>query len=284
MSAVVPGIYAIERGTLDALLSGAIHAVVRESRTGFRAPAGTAVVVISGPIELRRGVLAEMLGSGTSSSELRAAFAALEHDSQTNTVLLLVDSPGGDVIGSEEAAAAVRSLAKKKRVVAMVDGIAASAAYWIVSGASEIVVTPSGSVGSVGVYAAHEDLSEAAKKLGVRTTLVASSPEKVEGNPYEPLADAARLDMQHKVNAYARTFEQDVAIGRRTTLADVRANFGKGRMVLARDAVVAGMADRVGTVDGALQELAIERGKFVAEMDVRRRRLSAYRETLTRRG
>jgi signal peptide peptidase SppA len=258
VSTLTGGIYALQREVLDAILSAAaIRAVVREDRPGIRAPSGVAVVPIVGPIELRRGILAEILGIGTSSSELRSALAALEHDSRTNSVLLMVDSPGGDVIGSEEAAAAVRSLARRKRVVAMVDGIAASAAYWIVSGASEIVVTPSGSVGSVGVYAAHEDLSEAAKKLGVRTTLIASSPEKVESNPFEKLSDPARADMQSKVDHYARVFQQDVAIGRRTTLTDVRANFGKGRMVLARDAVQAGMADRIGTVETVLGEAAV---------------------------
>ncbi len=210
--------------------------------------------------------LEELLGIGVSTSELRTALAALEHDSETNGVVLLIDSPGGDVVGSEEAAAAVRSLARKKHVVAMVDGLCASAAYWIASGASEIVVTPSGSVGSIGVYAIHEDLSEAAKKLGVLTTLVSSSVEKVEANPYEKLSDPARADMQKKVYAYARTFEQDVAIGRRTMLTDVRANFGKGRMLLARDAVAAGMADKVGTVETVMAEASGRAAAFRAEM------------------
>ena len=196
----------------------------------------------------------------------------------------MVDSPGGDVIGAEEAAAAVRSLARKKRVVAMVDGIAASAAYWIVSGASEIVVTPSGAVGNVGVYAVHEDLSEAANKLGVQTTLIASSPEKVEGNPFEKLSDPARADMQSKVDRYARVFQQDVAIGRRTTLTNVRANFGKGRMVLARDAVQAGMADKIGTVETVMAEASGRAAEFRAEMTRRTRLNAAARASLTPRG
>jgi ClpP class serine protease len=55
-------------------------------------------------------------------------------------------------------------------------------------------------------------------------------------------------------------------------------------MLLARDAVQAGMVDGIGGLDDTLQGIAIERGRFIAEMDVRRRRLSAYRETLVRRG
>ncbi len=49
MSAVVPGIYAMERSALDAALSGGIHAVVRENRAAVRVPAGTAVMSVFGP-------------------------------------------------------------------------------------------------------------------------------------------------------------------------------------------------------------------------------------------
>jgi hypothetical protein len=64
----------------------------------------------------------------------------------------------------------------------------------------------------------------------------------------------------------------------------VRANFGKGRMLLARDAVTAGMADRVGTVEATLGEAAIRATAFRAEMTRRTRLNAAYRASLTRRG
>jgi len=128
MNAALAGkLFALQREVLDALLADRIVALRPEPpKPAYRARPGMAVVPIVGAIELRRGILSELLGIGTSSSELRTALAALESDSETNNVLILVDSPGGDVIGSEEAAAAVRSLARRKHVVAMVDGICAS--------------------------------------------------------------------------------------------------------------------------------------------------------------
>jgi signal peptide peptidase SppA len=286
MNAALAGkLYALQREVLDALLADRIVALRPEPpRPAYRARPGVSVVPIVGAIENRRGILSELLGIGVSTSELRAAIRALETDPDTQSVVLLFDSPGGEVIGCQETAAAIRSLAKKKHVTAMVDGIAASAAYWLASGASEIVVTPSGSVGSIGVYGTHEDISAAAERLGVKTTLVSSSLEKVEGNPFEKLSDPARADMQSKVDAYARDFQTDVAIGRRTTLQAVRTDYGKGRMLLARDAVKVGMADRTGTIETVMVEASGRAAAFRAEMTRRTRLNAAYRASLTPRG
>jgi ClpP class serine protease len=65
--------------------------------------------------------------------------------------------------------------------------MAASAAFWIASQADELVVTPSGSVGSVGVFAAHDDISALQEQLGVKTTLISAGKDKTLGNPFEPL-------------------------------------------------------------------------------------------------
>jgi ClpP class serine protease len=133
--------------------------------------------------------------------------------------------------------------------------MAASAAYWLATQVDELVVTPSGSVGSVGVFAAHEDVSKAEELAGVKVTLISAGPHKTEGNEHEPLSDDARQSIQDFVNAYYAMFTTDVAKGRGTTRALVEANFGGGREVLAADALKAGMVDRVDTLENTVRRL-----------------------------
>jgi capsid assembly protease len=161
--------------------------------------------------------------------------------------------------------------------------MAASAAYWLAAQASRLLVMGSGQVGSIGVYGVHEDVSKAAERIGVKTTLVSAGKYKTEGNPWEPLSDPARADMQAKVDAHYRQFTDDVAFGRGVSPSAVVKGYGEGRMLLARDAVKAGMVDALGGLDDVIRGVMVERGRFIAEMDTRRRRLSAYRETLVRR-
>jgi signal peptide peptidase SppA len=275
-TALAGQIYAMERTALDAILSGAIRAVVRESRPGVRAPAGTAVVGIYGPMEYRPGLLALLFGYGTSTLELAATFRRLAADSEVKQILMEIDSPGGSIEGVSEAAAAIRAARKVKPVYAVASPMAASAAFWLAAQATRLLVMGSGQVGSIGVYGVHEDISKAAERIGVKTTLISAGKYKTEGNPFEPLSDPARADMQSKVDAHYRQFTDDVAFGRGVSPSAVVKGYGEGRMLLARDAVRAGMVDGIGGLDDALQGIAIERGRFIAEMD-RRRRIAASR-------
>ena len=180
---------------------------------------------------------------------------AAARDSTVRSIVLDVNSPGGTVPGVQELAARVRAARKSKRVVAHVNSLAASAAYWIAAQAGEVVVTPSGSVGSIGVYAAHQDLSEALEREGVKVTLVSAGKHKVEGNPFEPLSEDARAAMQERIDAIYERFVADVAKGRGAARSAVRRGYGEGRVVLADRAVELGMADRVGTMDDVMRRL-----------------------------
>ena len=115
-----------------------------------------------------------------------------------------------------------------------------------------MIVTPSGQVGSIGVFAAHDDLSRAYDAAGVTTTLIAAGKYKVEGNPFEPLGDEAKAYIQSRIDDYYGMFVRGVAKGRGVSVDKVRSDFGQGRMVGAADAVTAGLADRVGTLEDAI--------------------------------
>jgi signal peptide peptidase SppA len=177
-------------------------------------------------------------------------------DEDVSTIVLNIDSPGGSTDLVPETAAAIRAAREAKAVIAVANTMAASAAYWLASQAGELVITPSGEVGSIGVFSLHEEFSKMDEAVGITTTIIRSVPHKFEGNPYEPLSEDAAEHIQAAVNDFHQMFVADVAKGRGVKAPDVRSNFGEGRMVLAKKAVAAGMADRVATLDDVLRKLA----------------------------
>jgi len=122
-----------------------------------------------------------------------------------------------------------------------------------------LIVTPSGEVGSIGVVAAHMDISKMAESAGLKVTLVSAGKYKTEGNQFEPLSDEARAALQVRVDDYYAMFVKAVARNRGVSPADVRNGFGEGRVVGAKQAVALGMADRVATLDETLARLGVSR-------------------------
>ena len=112
-----------------------------------------------------------------------------------------------------------------------------------------------GDVGSIGIFAMHEDLTGVADKAGAKVTLIKAGKHKTEGHPFEPLNAESRAAIQARVDdAYAR-FVAAVAAGRRVSEAAVRRDFGQGRLVGAREALAAGMVDSIETLDQVIDRL-----------------------------
>jgi len=214
-----------------------------------------AVLPIEGFISYRASVFSEFFG-GVVLERLSAQLQAAVADPQVKAILLRIDSPGGIVSGVPEFAAEVRAARAVKPVLALADTVAASAAYWIGAQATEFWAVPSADVGSVGVYAVHEDLSKLLEQAGVTVTLISAGAHKTDGNPYEPLSEDARANIQARVDDVYGQFIEDVAKGRGVTVAKVREDFGEGRVLSAEAAQAAGMIDRVGTWRQALGRAA----------------------------
>lgn len=182
--------------------------------------------------------------------QLRAAGA----DPKVRAVVLDLESPGGQALGAFETARAVRDLASRKPVIAVVNGMAASAAYAIASAATRIVTTESGISGSIGVVLLHVDRQGAMEKAGLKPTLIHAGAHKVDGNPYEALPKAVRDQMQVEVDALMAMFVGCVASGRKgMTEAAIRKT--EARTFMGAEAVKAGLADDVGTFETVLAEL-----------------------------
>lgn len=276
--AVTPEIAALgaellgSQGTAALRRVAEIHAVVGTPELaagdGLRRTAGQVAILRIDGLLTHRGGGVDSIRS-TSTAALATAVRALAADGAVSAIVLEVDSPGGEVAGTLEAGDAIREAGRLKPVVAIANSHAGSAAYWLASQANELLVTPSGQVGSIGVYHAHEDQSKALETQGRKVTLISAGKFKTEGNPFEPLGDEARAARQAAVDHFYEAFVKAVARGRGVGVPQVRDGFGQGRMVVAPAAVAAGMADRVGTLDDAIRRAAALAGE-------RRRGQSAF--------
>ncbi|HLM79280.1 MAG TPA: S49 family peptidase [Terriglobales bacterium] len=183
--------------------------------------------------------------SDTDYQDIRANVRRAVADPSVKTIDLVIDSPGGSVLGLPETADAIHAANRVKPVRAFVTGIAASAAYWLASQASTVTLTPSGEVGSVGVLDLHADISKALDNAGVKVTAVTAGEHKTERAPFVPLSDDARAHMQAGVNAWYGDFLSAIRRGRGARVP-ATGNFGGGRMLSSRDALAAGMVDFIG--------------------------------------
>jgi signal peptide peptidase SppA len=231
-----------------------------------------AVVNLSGFITQKPSLMSLLFG-GTSAEWFAATVVGAMADPAVSAVVMNVDSPGGTVFGVPEAAAAIRASRGSKPLKAVANPLAASAGYYLASQADEVVMSPSAMVGSIGVKVVHVDESAALKAAGLTVTEITYGRRKVEESSAGPLSEEALASIQARVDYYGAMFESDVAKGRRTSVATVRAKYGEGAMFTANGAKAAGLVDRVATLDEVLGELtsgarrAGPRAELAAECD-----------------
>ena len=149
----------------------------------------------------------------------------------------------------------VRALAAVKPVIAVVNDMAASAAYGIASAANEIVISPTSFVGSIGVVMVHIDQSGELEQAGLKATIIQAGAHKTDGHSFGPLSDDVRANLQAKTNTIYDRFLETVEAGRgeRLTAADARAT--EAAVFIGQEAIDLGLADRVGTFDAVLDQL-----------------------------
>lgn len=221
-------------------------------RAGSPRQGAVAVIQVYGPIAQRTSMM-NICDGGSSTQAISQALRQANADESISAIVLDIDSPGGSVYGVAELAAEIRASAKP--VTAVANSLAASAAYWLGTAASEFFVTPGGEVGSIGVWMAHEDWSKAVEESGVAVTLISAGKFKVEGNPYEALTPEARDFMQSRTDDYYGAFTRDVAKGRNVSVDQVRSGMGQGRVLGATQAKAENMVDGIMTFDQVIRHV-----------------------------
>lgn len=235
-----------------------------------------AVLPLYGSISHRAGSMESSFG--TSAEQFGIDFDAMMDSPEVGGLIMDIDSPGGSVSGIQELADKIRSRRGEKPIVAVANAGAFSAAYWIATAADELVVTPSGEVGSVGVVAMHVDQSEFNDKSGFKPTFIHAGEHKVEGHPHAPLDKESHAEIQRHVDRHYDAFVAGLAANRNTTDFKVRKDFGGGRIFSGKEAVERNMADRVATLEQVIGEMTgTLKPKKSARAAIERRKLDANR-------
>ena len=223
-----------------------------------RKEGAVAIVPLRGIISPRVNAMSNTsTGGGATAEGFAAAIEQTAADDGVKAIIVDADTPGGNVLGVDEASAAVAAVRGTKPIIVQVNGNLASAGYWIGASADEIVMTPSSQAGAIGVRTAYDDLSAKMTSDGVAREIISAGKYKGEGL-LGPLTDEARAYMQSRVDDYYGMFVDRVAAGRGVALQAVRDGFGQGRVLGAAAAVREGMADRVATMKETLARFGVE--------------------------
>ena len=193
---------------------------------------------------------------GTSTVQLRRDVRAAANDPNVSSILLRIDSPGGTVAGTADAASDIKAARKKKPVWAHIDDLGASAAYWLASQADMVFANnPTAMVGSIGTYVAVADLSAAAEREGVKVHLFTTGPLKGIGVPGVAITDDQAAHVQRLVNETQTHFDSAVMKGRSMTPTQLSA-VRSGGVFPATEAKDLRLIDGIRSLDATLESLA----------------------------
>ncbi|MEM9058940.1 MAG: S49 family peptidase [Pseudomonadota bacterium] len=229
---------------------------------------GVAIVPVHGLLMREPSFISAYFGWSTYRG-LRQAAAEIAARDDVNAVVLHISSPGGQVSALRETYQAFAALDLPR--YAVVEGFAASAAYWIAAAAGDITMPETDAVGSIGIMARGYD-PVAPDFEGLQGWVIRSS-NAAGKNPDGTTEDGATR-IRADLDTLEAMFHADVAAGRGMTVEAIIAL--EGRTMMAAEAIAAGLADRMGDPDARLDEIIEDYGTAEAGgQPVRRRAASA---------
>jgi signal peptide peptidase SppA len=208
-----------------------------------------AVIPIHGLLTKRAELFSSFFGT-TSYEEIREMISLALDDQKINSILLDIDSPGGEVSGLFDLVDFIGESRNEKPIYAVANDHAFSAAYAIASAASKIFVNRTSGVGSIGVIATHVDISEFDKKEGIKYTTIFAGDRKNDLSPHEPISDEAISDLQREVDRLYKMFIEVVSKNRNISTAQVKAT--QAAMYFGADTLSLGLADEVANFNKCL--------------------------------
>jgi signal peptide peptidase SppA len=206
----------------------------------------TAVLPVTGPL-FRYANLFTAISGATSYEVLARELGQALDNPAVQSIILDIDSPGGEVNGCAELANLIYQARERKPIIAYCSGDAASGAYWIASSCERIVISETASLGSIGVVGIYKRSNDAEQFEIVSS----QSPYK----RLDPQDEGDRARLQSRIDALADIFIGAVAKHRGLDPPTVKAQFGQGDLLIGAQAVSQDLADSISTLDQTLQEL-----------------------------
>lgn len=200
-----------------------------------------AIVTVAGVIDKHVSSMDLDCYGGCDLADVDAALGRCADDPSIECVVLAINSPGGSCMGTPETAARVAALCKEKEVVAFVDGVCASAAYYIASQADLVIATPSSVIGSIGVYIAVMDESRAMEMEGYKIELMKSGTFKAMGASFKSITPEERAIFQATSDEIYAEFTAAVNSKRPGVASETM----QGQCFRGAKALAAGLADEL---------------------------------------
>ncbi len=253
MSELTSAIWAMEPRRLTAFLAGvadykAFTGITKEANSepvASTVSGGVAIIPING---ILMNTVPRWFSffdiEATSYRDIISMVDAAVQSDDVEQIRLAVNSPGGKVEGSHEAAEAIFNAGKTKPVSAYISHIGASGAYLLASQAKTIVAGPNAEIGALGVFALFVDSSKAAEDEGIKVHIVRSGDHKGMGMPGVEITKEQLASQQAVVDGMADNFIKAVARGRGMNIREVQ-KLATGETWIAKTAKQNGLIDSV---------------------------------------
>lgn len=194
-------------------------------------------------------------GIVTDSLKLEHVLQKVEETDDIKAVIVRLDTPGGTAVSGEEIHIRLRKIAEKKPVIAVMRTMCASAGYMVASAADHIIAREGSLTGSIGVIIQSFEVSELAKKWGIKPITVKSADLKAVPSPTEPLGKKGREMLEDVIASYYNNFVDMVVERRELTDSDIINDVKSGRVYTGTQALDIGLIDEIGGEPEALSWL-----------------------------
>jgi|CXWL01.1.fsa_nt_gi signal peptide peptidase SppA len=226
----------------------------------FEFSKGVAVIPITG-VMTKNPTSAQFLFGGTSTAETRRKVRAAAADEDVESIMLFIDSPGGSVMGLEDLANDVKAAVDGGTpVIAFIEDLGASAAYYVASQASAIFANKTAIIGSIGCLAIIEDSSRLYENVGVKVHAIATGDLKGQGADGLPFSKEFIADKQRIVDSFGAFFFSAVASGRKMSADQVK-EVATGQVWFAQEAMDLGLIDGIGDYSQIRNDLQLGRSR-----------------------
>ena len=178
-------------------------------------------------------------------------------DDSIKAIILHVNSPGGGVAASEEIYREVKRIRddKKKRIVASIESVGASGAYYVSSATNKIYADKGRIVGSIGVIAERVNYGDLLHWAKLKDITMKAGEFKDTGSPTRDMTPAEKEYLQSLIDNMHGQFIQAVADGRKTKFDDIKA-IANGKVWTGEQALSMKLIDQVGDFQAAVDDTA----------------------------
>jgi signal peptide peptidase SppA len=235
----------IEQKSFDLLsLYNGKQPIFKNLKHIVRSEKGVEIIPIHGILTKNPGAFDDFLGM-TSYEKIREGIEKALMDEKVETILLDIDSPGGEVNGLFDLADFIYNARAQKKIIAIANDDAYSAAYAIASSAEKVFITRTSGIGSIGVIASHIDQSGFDEKQGIKYTTIFAGSRKNDLNPHEPITSESLESLQEEVNRLYGMFVKLIARNRNLSTLAVKST--EAGLYFGQNAIEIGLADGITT-------------------------------------